>query len=531
MLYIITHVSYSPAANPWLCLLMIGALLMGPAIAIGSVQNQEPYSPIFDSDPEYQTAHAALQSNQYETALEAYGRLADRQHPGAFFDLGVMHEEGLGVAPDQEKAITFYERAAEKQHIAAQVTLGHRYYEGRGVDRDLEVAAHWFAQAAQHDDHRGQHALAYLHANGKGVGLDKQSAANWYRRAAKNGNGRSQHNLAIMYERGDGVPRNYIKAACWYKQAAEQGYELAQLSIGRMYKEGKGYTRDIIESYKWLSLAASQGNSDARVLLDEIEDVMSSDEIANAQKSASSFESRTGPFLDLYAAGCSSLYPTSQTAASTSDLILPEQSKEEPKVVNLVLEPVELHPGIFFPFPHEPRSEGEMRQGMWVEKAWAADASAIGFTASISLASPELPEGLDEQQLLYIASSNVADAMSAETLSRESLSVSGYPALKMVAEIDYFGIVARSHTLLVSVDGMVHTWAIQYAREQFGSQPEEMFSKGIQMIEISPSRDVDNSGNDLSHAPGARTSSSINYGMAGLAAIVLMILWSTFKRD
>ena len=68
-------------------------------------------------------------------------RSAEKGDAGAQYNLGLMYEQGYGVAPDPRQAAAWFEKAAERGEVNAQYRLGSLYYHGQGVPRDLQQAA------------------------------------------------------------------------------------------------------------------------------------------------------------------------------------------------------------------------------------------------------------------------------------------------------------------------------------------------------------------------------------------------------
>ena len=113
---------------------------------------------------------------------------------------------------------------------------------------------------------------------------DFTTAFSKFMSAAEQGNAYAQHNVAVMYEEGEGVPRNYEQAVYWITKSAEQGFAPAQLRLGLTYEYGKGVPRSTVQAYVWFSLAAAQGNEDARLKLNLIEQLLSRDQVDEAQQ-------------------------------------------------------------------------------------------------------------------------------------------------------------------------------------------------------------------------------------------------------
>lgn len=81
---------------------------------------------------------------------EALGLLrlaADKFHPGALYALGVMHVQGSGVPADPEQGVEFLRRAARLGNPMAPLALGTIYTKARNADRYAGTAFFWFTVA------------------------------------------------------------------------------------------------------------------------------------------------------------------------------------------------------------------------------------------------------------------------------------------------------------------------------------------------------------------------------------------------
>ena len=184
------------------------------------------------------------------------------------------------------EAITKYRKAAEQGNASAQYNLGLMYEQGHGVAQDNKEAIAWYRKAAEQGDARAQYNLGIMYVNGHGVAQDYKQASVWYRKAAEQGNASAQNNLGVMYDNGLGVARDYKQAVSWYRKAAEQGNATAQNNLGVMYEQGRGVERDNKEAVTWYRTAAEQGNANAlvnlRTTLANGQEVVQDDELALA---------------------------------------------------------------------------------------------------------------------------------------------------------------------------------------------------------------------------------------------------------
>jgi uncharacterized protein len=171
---------------------------------------------------------------------------------------------------------------------AAQARLGRSYMKGEGLSNNYDEAAHWFQLAAEKGNPDGQAGLGELYEAGRGVPKDAAKALEYYRKAATNGHAGAQYNLGFAYESGRGVPQDQREAAKWFLLAAQQGDPLSQYDLGQRYVLGVGVPANLVEALKWLTLAANQGQVDAVKKRNDIRSKMSREEIAEAERQASS---------------------------------------------------------------------------------------------------------------------------------------------------------------------------------------------------------------------------------------------------
>jgi len=131
---------------------------------------------------------------------------------------------------------------------------------------------------------RAQNNLGVMYANGSGVPEDDAEAVRWYRLAADQGEAAAQYNLGVRYANGTGVSEDDVEAVRWYRLAADQGEAAAQYNLGFMYELGEGVPADDVLAYMWWNLAAAQGHENAQDNKDIIEQQMTRDQIAEAQR-------------------------------------------------------------------------------------------------------------------------------------------------------------------------------------------------------------------------------------------------------
>ena len=151
---------------------------------------------------------------------------------------------------------------------------------------DFPNALRIFRLFAEQGDSKAQFNLGAMYSNGQGVPQDKKEAVKWYRMSAEQGESKAQYNLGNMYREGQGVPQDYKEEMKWFRKSAEQGNGRAQLNLGFMYGTGRGVLQDNVYAHMWWNIAASNGEEGAAKNRDIVVEMMTKDQIAEAQRLA-----------------------------------------------------------------------------------------------------------------------------------------------------------------------------------------------------------------------------------------------------
>jgi hypothetical protein len=86
-------------------------------------------------------------AQKYIEAHEWFLQAAEAGHAGAMNMLGVLYNNGYGVARDYDQARHWQEKSAEAGNPSAMHNLGLSYESGRGVATDLKKAQEWYRKA------------------------------------------------------------------------------------------------------------------------------------------------------------------------------------------------------------------------------------------------------------------------------------------------------------------------------------------------------------------------------------------------
>ena len=79
-----------------------------------------------------------------DKAVALLRQAAEREYPGAFYEVGVMHEKFGGLDEDSVVAAEHYWEAARRGHGIAAHRLATQFSAGTGIEQDLVAALLWF---------------------------------------------------------------------------------------------------------------------------------------------------------------------------------------------------------------------------------------------------------------------------------------------------------------------------------------------------------------------------------------------------
>ena len=137
---------------------------------------------------------------------------------GDFEDGWVAYER-----KDYATAVTKFRSAALKGNADAQTVVGMMYEQGQGVARDNKEAVRWYRFPARQGIAIAQYNLGLMYQEGEGVEQDYSEAARLFRLAAESGHEEAQLKIASLYLIGYGVPKSSLRAYMWSYIALEGG--------------------------------------------------------------------------------------------------------------------------------------------------------------------------------------------------------------------------------------------------------------------------------------------------------------------
>ena len=212
---------------------------------------------------------------------------AEKNNIQAQLVLGIMHEQGMGVALNDTRSAYWWQRALDNGYVDIAKALGSMYMSGRGVPLDYEKGMELYLLAAEHGNPHAIKFVALGYKRGLGLPQDNDKAALWeakaaslsgadadvvfldsmqsketelqdeeeifaeFLRQANQGNARGLFYVSVAYTSGTGVARNYIKAEQWAREAAERSLTSGIRHLGLFHQLGQGLPQNRIEAQKW----------------------------------------------------------------------------------------------------------------------------------------------------------------------------------------------------------------------------------------------------------------------------------------
>lgn len=177
---------------------------------------------------------------------------------------GALKEEGKKPAKTLEEQEVRYNKAVS-------CLVRSDYEEGVKVIKDL--AENGYAPAQYKLGLMYFESYRATEGSTSGIARDYVKAAEWYKKAAEQGNSYAQYELGRCYADGKGVDKDIALAIEWYRKSAAQENSYAQYELGLCYYYGDGVKKDKAITKAWWLKAAANGNANARVRLEEVEDI------------------------------------------------------------------------------------------------------------------------------------------------------------------------------------------------------------------------------------------------------------------
>jgi TPR repeat protein len=211
-----------------------------------------------------------------EDLISALEGAAGAGQPMALYRLGMMYENGDGVAKDPVKAFGYFSRIANDHADAAP----------RGLEAD--IVAQSFVKVGEYYKEGLPDA---------GIAKDEdRSYALLMHAATYFGDADAQYRIGELYLEDEELGISPLQGARWFSLAARKGYGPAQAKLGDMLFNGEGIVAQPAEGLMWLTLAHQNtaGTADEK-WVDELLDHAVAAATPDVQKEAAKMTQIYGP--------------------------------------------------------------------------------------------------------------------------------------------------------------------------------------------------------------------------------------------
>ena len=175
-------------------------------------------------NPNYQAQSKprARSAGALTSALALLVVLAGHAGPAKGNDLVIAGEKAQ-ASQHYRQAMADFRKAARTGSGRAMFNIGLLYDNGQGVAQNYTKAMLWYRKAAAAGNGLAMCNIGVLYAQSHGVPQDYTKALEWYRKGAAAGSGWAMALIGLLYQYGLGVPQDYSRATKWYKRAEKQG--------------------------------------------------------------------------------------------------------------------------------------------------------------------------------------------------------------------------------------------------------------------------------------------------------------------
>jgi uncharacterized protein len=204
--------------------------------------------------------------NVFGESIAEWRKKAEAGDAEAQFNLGVIYNNGQGVARDEKEAVKWFRKATDQGVVEAEFNLGLIYQVGS--QREIKLKE----RIEEADKTIANFLKSKAAVPGIGVLLNPQIEA------------KKQEKSELEKQLSELGYKSNEEAATWFLRAAKRGYPQAQLALGVLYAKGEGVLKDDVAAYAWFNLAGFHGSQQGAKGRELLAKKMTPEQIAKAQK-------------------------------------------------------------------------------------------------------------------------------------------------------------------------------------------------------------------------------------------------------
>jgi hypothetical protein len=212
-----------------------------------------------DASPAEQQGIALYGQKRYSEAMPLLDKACAGGSWESCTDLGLMFDQGRGVAKDYSHAISLYSKACDASYGTGCNNLGVMYEDGRGLAKDDSQALALFSKGCSGGDADSCGNLGAMYSAGAGVPKDLSRAGTLLAKACDGGRSFYCYSLGLMYANGDFGVNAESKEANLFSKACDLGEPVGCYELGTIYQLGQGVTMDPKKARQFMSKSCTMG--------------------------------------------------------------------------------------------------------------------------------------------------------------------------------------------------------------------------------------------------------------------------------
>jgi TPR repeat protein len=174
----------------------------------------------------------------YAKAVKWYKKAVGKGNMAAMNYLGLIYRDGIGGIPTNHKmAVKLFTKAAKLNSDQGFFNLGYMHQNGVGEKKDYKQAISNYVSAANLGNVLAMSNLAYMYEHAEGVKQSYHEALNWYMLAAAKGDANAECSVGEYYFNGKGVKNNHVIAKNWFLRGQQHGCKVAGEYLAKISSE------------------------------------------------------------------------------------------------------------------------------------------------------------------------------------------------------------------------------------------------------------------------------------------------------
>lgn len=227
----------------------------------------------------YAEGKASVSDKKYKAALESFRSSADQGYSPALFEIGQLHEFGMGIKADHFKSISYYKRSSELNNVQAQILLARYYETGLFVVKNQTEAIKYYRLAANNGSLEAMRWLIDYSAYNSDFATPFE-VFEWQNTLADSGDHTAKYEVGMAFYKGWGTAKDNAAAFEYLKDSANLGEPLSNLALANIFMYSSTVNHDAKIALTWLTkenlpedpkLLLLQGLAHYELFLSEIE--------------------------------------------------------------------------------------------------------------------------------------------------------------------------------------------------------------------------------------------------------------------